>query len=674
MEEENTATRSLMTRGLNLVGFNIKSLYPKKEQIEHLLENERVGILVLTESWLNKGIPNDAIRIDDYKVYRLDRQRKAKGGGICVYVHTKLKVNALLYSHLNESSKEAEILVLNVQQKCTKSMNVIASYRPPQGNQRRYIQIMKEALKSVSPQEDVFIIGDLNINSLENSKSVKDLKAMEGNFDLKQYIGLPTRVTRKSKSLIDHIYTNSKIVSNHGIIEMSISDHFLTFLTIKKPKTHFERVTFTCRNHKNLNEQTLKGKLQEVNWAEYYELTELEKCWNFLYKKLIEIFDDICPEVTYNNVKKKNEWMTADIFALMRERENKFKIARQVNTEESWLDARKSRNVCNSACKEAKNNIVKAKLSETAGNTRKFWESLKPLISEDNSGEDNRIELSNLNGEPDEASAFNKYFTGIGISLQRDIPELTEPEKAKLVKVELPQQSSGKHGKRTAKDRNSTTKPKFKFRRILDIEIENIVKKIEIHKSSGIPRLSSYLIKLSFRIIIQQLTHLMNMIVDKIDIPSQWKQAVVTPVFKAGCPGAAGNYRPISTLPTTTKILEKCIHTQLSQYLESNSLLSDKQYGFRKGRSTEKAISKLLTDLLNSFNKSQYSKICYIDLKKAFDTVSHPILLDKMQSLGITGEENRWFEVYLTDRTQRVKVNGTVSGTAGITCMWRPAG
>lgn len=145
----------------------------------------------------------------------------------------------------------------------------------------------------------------MNINYLENYKSVKDLKATEGNFNLKQYIDLPIRVTRKSKSLIDHIYTNSKIVSNHGVIEMSISDHFLTFLTIKKHKTQFEKVTFTCRSHKNINEQILKGKLQEVNWADYYELTEQKKCWNFLYKKLIEIFDDICPEVTYNNVKKK---------------------------------------------------------------------------------------------------------------------------------------------------------------------------------------------------------------------------------------------------------------------------------------------------------------------------------------------------------------------------------
>lgn len=208
--------------------------------------------------------------------------------------------------------------------------------------------------------------------------------------------------------------------------------------------------------------------------------------------------------------------------------------------------------------------------------------------------------------------------TGVGAELQRDIPSLTKLEKKKLVK--LGNKNVNDCGslidgdeQRNKRIGNAT---QFRFRRILDVEIEHIIKNIEIHKSSGIPRLPSYLIKLSFRNMVQQLTYLMNMVVSKNDIPVQWKQATVTPVFKAGCPGTAGHYRPISTLPITAQILEKCIHTQLSKYLENNSLLSDNQYGFRKGRSTEKVIAKLLTDLLNSFNNNQYSKICYIDLKK----------------------------------------------------------
>lgn len=84
-EEETILEGRLKVKGLNILGLNIQSLYPKKEQIEHMLESEKIGILVLTESWLSKVISNDAIRISDYKVYRLDRQRKIKGGHLCLY-------------------------------------------------------------------------------------------------------------------------------------------------------------------------------------------------------------------------------------------------------------------------------------------------------------------------------------------------------------------------------------------------------------------------------------------------------------------------------------------------------------------------------------------------------------------------------------------------------------
>lgn len=220
MEEESVLDKRLKVNGLNIVGLNIRSVYPKKEQIEHLLENEKVGVLILSESWLSREIPNDTIRINDYKIYRLDRQRKARGGGICVYVHKKLKVNALIYSHLNVSNSNAEALVLNIQQKCTKSFNVVSTYRPPQGNQTRYTQIIEDILKDLDAQEDIFLIGDLNINYLDNTNATKNLKNLEKGYNMKQYITLPTRITRKSRTLIDHMYTNCKMVANSGVIEL----------------------------------------------------------------------------------------------------------------------------------------------------------------------------------------------------------------------------------------------------------------------------------------------------------------------------------------------------------------------------------------------------------------------------------------------------------------------
>lgn len=112
-------------------------------------------------------------------------------------------------------------MVLNVSQKNTKSFNIVATYRPPQGNKRRYIQSIEGILKRLSAHEDMFVIGDLNINNLENTNSVKELKVMERDFGLKQLINVPTRITRKARTLIDHMYTNCNNLANSGVKKTS---------------------------------------------------------------------------------------------------------------------------------------------------------------------------------------------------------------------------------------------------------------------------------------------------------------------------------------------------------------------------------------------------------------------------------------------------------------------
>lgn len=274
--------------------------------------------------------------------------------------------------------------------------------------------------------------------------------------------------------------------------------HFLTYVTIKKKSIKYEKVTFTCRSYANFNEQLLKDKLSEIDWTVYYEIKEPEDCWEFIYTKLLQVFDEICPEKSHTNIRKKSERLTADLFALMRERERKYKIARRLNTVESWQEAKQYQNFANEACKLAKNSYVKNKLKETAGNTRKFWEILKPLIGKNDDDKQINIDLADIGNNPNAASAFNQFFVNVGESLQRDIPELNDQEKIKLdeLRDEYIRQTPEEEG----------TIPLFSFRPIVDLEIERIVKKIEIHKSSGIDRLPSYLIKLCFRILIQQIT------------------------------------------------------------------------------------------------------------------------------------------------------------------------
>lgn len=117
-----------------------------------------------------------------------------------------------------------------------------------------------------------------------------------------------------------------------------------------------------------------------------------------------------------------------------------------------------------------------------------------------------------------------------------------------------------------------------------------------------------------------------------------------------------------------SKLLEKCIHRQLSEYLEKNKLLNINQFGFWRNFSTHKAIGTLLTQIYSNINELNYSKLCYIDLKKAFDTVSHDVLLNKLESVGVHGHKLNWFRNYLSERTQMMKVNDALSGEGRVRC------
>jgi retron-type reverse transcriptase len=121
------------------------------------------------------------------------------------------------------------------------------------------------------------------------------------------------------------------------------------------------------------------------------------------------------------------------------------------------------------------------------------------------------------------------------------------------------------------------------------------------------------------------------------------------------------NYRPISLLNAFSKVLERVVHNRLSAYLNINNLLSNSQYGFRKEHSTIHPLTKFLNYITRAFNDRENCVAIFCDLRKAFDTIDHNILLTKLHNMGIQGQELKWFENYLSGRKQFVVINGKSS-------------
>ena len=144
-------------------------------------------------------------------------------------------------------------------------------------------------------------------------------------------------------------------------------------------------------------------------------------------------------------------------------------------------------------------------------------------------------------------------------------------------------------------------------------------------------------------------------------IPLEWKKCNVTPIHKSGSFEDPGNFRPISVVPIIAKLLEKIVAYQLNSYFEKHGLLFDYQGAYRRGRSTEQLLLTAIDTIIHAIDNKAIACVAFLDLRKAFDSLDHVILLQRLNSLGVCDVELAWFTDYLSDRFQRVKFNGKYS-------------
>lgn len=158
------------------------------------------------------------------------------------------------------------------------------------------------------------------------------------------------------------------------------------------------------------------------------------------------------------------------------------------------------------------------------------------------------------------------------------------------------------------------------------------------------------------KILTPPITYIFNQCISKGVFPDILKIALIHPIHKAGERDRVNNYRPISVLPSLSKILEKIMNNRLKNYLEHNNILSDRQYGFRNGKSTSDAVHDLTNHIVTNMDKGKKFLAIFLDLAKAFDTLSIPKPILKLEALGIRDMQLCLFRSYLTNRVECVKI------------------
>ena len=604
--------------GLSIAHLNVRGLTSKIDEVKYLLFKHDFKIFCTSETFLGSRNSSAFYDITDYRIVRRDRGFN-NGGGLLCYLHKS--VNFKVVSTIDCHS--VECIILKIMPTGSKPFLVSFVYRPPSSPvswENEFCNVLSQC-ESIS--EEVVIMGDFNINLLDQKQKAKWNNRICKPYSLSQLITKATRVVENCSSLIDHVYsTRPNILIESDIINCSLSDHDIIYtirkLGVQRAKVR-EKITFV--DYSRFTPENISLVFSDVRWD------------NLLYHStsdvMVEKFNQQLLSLVSQLVSVKSRFVKSKELPVWLDKEVQNEIKKRENLKKNgeWKDYKIQRNfVTNLIKKKKKQSIGQLIKTSKPGDSRKLWSVLNVKSKKGSSLE-----------TPLTAEELNNHFSSIADNLTRGFPDSIQ---------RLPPYEG----------RQMSEFPKF-----TPHDVIRYLSSIPDKKATGKDGISVAMLKKTLPFTLNVLTDILNRLLCDGVFPSCWKSARVTPIFKGGSVEDPSDFRPISILPVLSKLFEKHINLHLLSHMTENKILADTQTGFRKGFCCTDIVHKIVSICQHSKSKNETTTMIFLDFRKAFDCVDHTLLIKKLKHNGCDMKALKVIISFLDHRTQSVKLNSDES-------------
>jgi hypothetical protein len=496
----------------------------------------------------------------------------------------------------------------------------------------------------------IILLGDFNADRQTNNAAADQLILFMETNSLSQHITAPTHVTPTRETKLDLILTNlPDLISNPGNTPpIDYNDHDTIFGTINiqldKKKPYYREMW----NFKEADFEAFREELAATDWDPCFTTQDPNKACDDWNKTFLGI--------AKNHVKVKKvlvrpssqPWYTNDLRRFAREKHRARMKAQRSKTDADWADFRRLRNEYKDKTDAARLKYETTTLKDLANksllNPKRWWDLAKKVLGYSKIAIPSLLYKGEvLSSDKDKAQAFNETYLASGLLEDdgKDIPPDPDPNLGNLHPIE---------------DFDITEQ-----------EVIDMLKGVDPSKAYGPDGISPRLLKEAGGTIAGSLARLFNLSLVTGIFPATWKLANILPIYKKADPSTTTNYRPVSLLSRVSTIFERIIFKHMFNYFRENFLISIWQSGFLPGSSTITQLLELYDQFCKAIDERKEVRIVFLDISKAFDRVWHKGLLHKLEKNGISGRLLSWLKDYLTDRYQRVVLNGQNSDWGRIT-------